>query len=110
MYSHIYPPIVLKIENRLKYYRFLRDADAGNFTPFVNFIAKAADEGLTTYISVFGGDDELLPLKELAKDTHYSQEYLSLRARQGVLDAVKIGKVWHSSRDAIKKMSGVGAH
>ncbi len=96
-----YPPIVLKIEDRGKYYKFLRAADAGNFGPFANFIAKAVDESLTMYLSIFGGSDELLPLKELAGNTPYSQEYLSLRARQGVLDAVKIGKIWYSSRHAI---------
>ncbi len=98
-----YPPIVLKKEDRGKYYRFLRAADAGNLTPFADFIAKAVDESLTMYLAVFGGTDELLPLKELAKETPYSQEYLSLRARQGVLDAVKIGKIWYSSKRAIEQ-------
>jgi Fic family protein len=100
--ARTYPPIVLKKEDRGKYYRFLRAADAGNLSPFANFIAKAVDESLTMYLSIFGGTDELLPLKELAPGTPYSQEYLSLRARQGVLDAVKIGKVWYSSKSAIK--------
>jgi Fic family protein len=98
-----YPPIVLKKEERGKYYRFLRAADAGNLSPFANFIAKAVDESLTMYLSIFGGTDELLPLKELNKETPYSQEYLSLRARQGVLDAVKIGKTWYSSRRMVKQ-------
>ncbi|MBU4373568.1 MAG: Fic family protein [Euryarchaeota archaeon] len=98
-----YPPIVLKKEDRGKYYRFLRAADAGNLTPFADFIAKAVDESLTMYLAIFGGTDELLPLKELAKETPYSQEYLSLRARQGVLDAVKIGKIWYSSKRAIEQ-------
>lgn len=98
-----YPPLVLKIEDRGKYYRFLRAADAGNLGPFVNFIAKALDESLTMYLSIFGGSDELLPLKGLAANTPYSQEYLSLRARQGVLDAVKIGKIWYSSRHGIEQ-------
>lgn len=98
-----YPPIVLKIEDRLKYYRFLRAADAGNIGQFANFIAKAVNDNLTMYLSVFGGVNELLPLKELAKNTLYSQEYLSLRARQGVLDATKSGKVWHSTRYAIEQ-------
>ncbi len=98
-----YPPIVLKIEDRGKYYRFLRAADAGNPGLFVNFVAKAVDESLTMYLSIFGGVNELLPLKELAENTPYSQEYLSLRARQGVLDAVKIGKIWYSSRHAIEQ-------
>lgn len=101
-----YPPIVLKKEDRGKYYRFLRAADAGNLATFANFIAKAVDESLTMHLSIFGGTNELLPLKELAKGTTYSQEYLSLRARQGVLDAVKIGKIWCSSKRAIGQYVG----
>ena len=96
-----YPPIVLKTEERGKYYKFLRAADAGNLSTFANFIAKAVDESLTMYLSIYGGIDELLPLKELAKGTPYSQEYLSLRARQGILDAVKTGKAWYSSKRAL---------
>ncbi|MDD4621338.1 MAG: Fic family protein, partial [Methanosarcina sp.] len=97
-----YPPVVLKKEDRGKYYKSLRAADAGNLVPFANFIAKAVDEDLTLYLSISGGNDELLPLKELAIETPYSQEYLSLRARQGLLDAVKIGKIWYSSKRAVK--------
>lgn len=97
-----YPPVVLKKEERGKYYKFLRAADSGNLGPFANFIAKAVDENLTLYLSISGGNDELLPLKELAIETPYSQEYLSLRARQGFLDAVKIGKTWYSSKRAVK--------
>jgi Fic family protein len=104
-----YPPIVLKKEDRVKYYDHLRNADGGNLSPFVNFIAKALDESLTLYLAIFGGENELMPLAELARVSPYSQEYLSLRARQGVLDAVKIGNVWHSSRsvlDAYMKVHG----
>ncbi len=96
-----YPPVVLKKEDRGKYYRFLRAADEGNLGLFANFIAKAQDESLSMYLSIFGGINELLSLKELAKNATYSQEYLSLRARQGVLDAVKIGRVWYTSKRAI---------
>jgi hypothetical protein len=42
-------------------------------------------------------------LKELATGTPYSQEYLSLRARQGILDAVKTGKAWYSSKRAVEE-------
>ena len=101
--SRDYPPVVLKKEDRGKYYKSLRAADAGNLGPFTNFIAKAVDENLTLYLSISGGNDELLPLKELALETPYSQEYLSLRARQGLLDAVKIGKTWHSPKRAVEQ-------
>jgi len=98
-----YPPVILKKEDRGKYYKSLRAADSGNLEPFANFIAKAVDENMTLYLSISGGNDELLPLRELAIETPYSQEYLSLRARQGLLDAVKIGKTWHSSKRAIEQ-------
>ena len=98
-----YPPVVLKKEDRGKYYKSLKAADAGNLGPFANFIAKAVDENLTLYLSISGGTDELLPLKELAPMTPYSQEYLSLRARQGLLDAVKMGKTWYSSKSAVEQ-------
>lgn len=101
--SRGYPPIVIKKEDRGKYYRFLKAADAGKPDQFINFIAKAVNDSLTMYLTIFGGDDELLPLKDLARNAPYSQEYLSLRARQGVLDAVKSGKTWYSTRSAIKK-------
>lgn len=98
-----FPPIVLKVEDREKYYKALRSADKGELTSFVNFIAKAVNEALAQFLSVFGGEDELLPLKELANISPYSQEYLSLRARQGALDAVKIDGIWYSSKKALKE-------
>ena len=98
-----YPPIVLRKEERGKYYRFLRLVDGGNLEPFANFIAKSVDESLTLYLAIFGGTDELVPLVDLAKlkECPYAQEYLALRARQGFLDAVKIGRKWFSTKRAL---------
>lgn len=98
-----YPPIVLRKEDRTKYYGHLRSADGGNLGPFANFTARAVEESLLEYLSIFGGENELLPLKELAKESPYSQEYLSLRARQGALDSVKLSGVWHSTKRALKE-------
>jgi len=97
-----YPVIILKKEGRKMYYSSLKAADSGNLSPFANILAKAVDESLSIYLSVSGGDDELLPLRIISETTPYSQEYLSLRARQGILDAVKIGKTWHTSRRAVR--------
>lgn len=98
-----YPPIVLKVTEREKYYRCLRAADSGHPARFIDLIAKAVDESLTLYLSICGGADELVPLSVLAQETKYSQEYLSLRARQGLLDAVKIGRTWHATKYAIER-------
>jgi Fic family protein len=101
--SRRYPPLALRKEDRKKYYSALRSADKGNLKPFGQFIARAVDDSLTLYLSASGGADELTPLKELAVNTPYSQEYLSLRARQGILDAVKVGRIWYSSRNAVER-------
>ena len=98
-----YPPIVLKKEDRRKYYRVLRRADESDLSPFTNFIAQATHEALMYYLSSFVEDELLISLKEIAEFAPYSQEYLSLRARQGKLDAVKIENVWYSSKRALKE-------
>ncbi len=98
-----YPPIVLKKEDRRKYYQVLQRADAGDLSPFANFISQAVHEALMYYMSSFVDDERLISLKEIAEFAPYSQEYLSLRARQGKLDAVKIENVWYSSKRALKE-------
>jgi len=98
-----YPPIVLKKEDRRKYYRVLQRADESDLSPVANFIAQAVHEALMYYLSSFVDDERLISLKEIAEFSPYSQEYLSLRARQGKLDAVKIENVWYSSKRAIKE-------
>jgi len=98
-----YPPVILKQEQRKIYYHVLRQADKGNLSPFAEFISKAMNESLQFYLSVFIDDEHLIPLKELAQHSPYSQEYLSLRARQGKFDAVKLEQVWYSSKRALKE-------
>jgi Fic family protein len=98
-----YPPIVLKKEDRKKYYNLLKQADNGNLNPLTDFIAKEIHESLQYYLSILLEEERLIPLKEIAEYTNHSQEYLSLRARQGKLDAVKIENIWYSSKRAIKE-------
>ena len=97
-----YPPIILKKEDRGKYYSTLQKADKGNISPFATFIANAINEALMYYLSSFIDEERLIPLKEMADYAPYSQEYLSLRARQGELDAIKIENVWYSSNRSLK--------
>lgn len=100
-----YPPVILKKEDRYKYYRTLQKADEGNLSSFATFIAKAVNEALMYYLASFIDEERLIRLKDLAEFVPYSQEYLSLRARQGRLDAVKIENVWYSSKRAFKDYS-----
>jgi len=98
-----YPPIILKKTERRIYYKALNKADEGDLCLLANFIAKAVHESLMFYLSSFVTEERLVPLAEIAGYSPYSQEYLSLRARQGKLDAVKIENVWYTSKRALKE-------
>ena len=98
-----YPPIILKKEQRKNYYHVLHQGDKGNLSPLAMFLANAMNEALQFHLSVFIDEERLIPLKELAEHSPYSQEYLSLRARQGKLDAVKLETAWYSSTRALQE-------
>lgn len=101
-----YVPIVIRNKDKKKYFDSLEKAHFGNLSVFVEFIAKMVEESLIRYIEIFSKttkENELLPLSEFVMETSYSQEYLSLLARQGKLAATKINNVWHTNREEIKR-------
>jgi Fic family protein len=100
-----YPPVVLRVQDRRRYYRALDEADHGRYAALGGFLLRAVDESLALYLAAVEPERALVPLKTLARRSPYSQEYLSLRARQGVLEAVKIGDVWYSSKPALDEYS-----
>ncbi|MDO8424503.1 MAG: hypothetical protein Q7S70_01010, partial [bacterium] len=55
-----------------------------------------------------GGDslNKYIPLNEATKFCNYSQEYLSLRARQGKLKAVKFGRNWVTKTEWLEEYLG----
>jgi Fic family protein len=104
-----YPPTVILRANRKQYYSVLAQADLGNAKPLVNFVGRATERTLNLYLEAVipktrkpARSDEWIPLREAAEGTPYSQEYLSLLARLGRLEATKIGRVWHTTRLAIQ--------
>ncbi|RLF68127.1 MAG: Fic family protein [Thermoplasmata archaeon] len=103
-----YVPVVLKKEERNRYYRSLRRADEGDLSDLICLIVRALRESIQIFLSAVSDERQLLPLGELAGDSGYSQEYLSLRSRQGKLDAVKIDGIWYSSRAALREYKGSG--
>jgi Fic family protein len=103
---HGYPPNTILNKERKKYFETLEKAHLGNREPFVNFFARSLERMLDLYLSALvptTRENELIPLSILAKETPYSQEYLSLLARKGRLSAVKVGGAWNSSREKIRK-------
>jgi Fic family protein len=103
-----YPPTIILRINRRQYYRVLAQADAGRAAPLVNFVGRAVERSLILYLEACtprsgppAPNDELIPLGVAAQGTPYSQEYLSLLARSGRLEAVKRGRTWFTTRRAV---------
>lgn len=98
---HGYTPVIVQTGDRQRYYDALRQADEGNVGPFTIFVAHAINDALSQTLAVAGGQDELISLKELSSLSPYSQEYLSLAARKGLLDATKTDGIWYSTKRAL---------
>ncbi len=89
-----YPFIVIVPKlDRPKYLRTLMEADLGNPSAFINFVARCVERTLDMYLDALE-EPEILTLAEASKITPYSQEYLSLLARKGALGAYKQGRIW----------------
>ncbi|MBI5823802.1 MAG: Fic family protein [Chloroflexi bacterium] len=105
-----YPPAVILRVNRKQYYQVLMQADAGKNDPLVNFVGRAVDHSLTLYLEAcvsksmqLSSNEQWIPLAQAAAGTTYTQEYLSLLARQGRIEAIKRGRNWFTTRKAVKE-------
>ncbi len=94
--------MVLKVD-RKKYYDRLRKADKGDLKPFVDFIGRNVERSLDLYLDTFKRGSEYISLAEAAEGSPYSQEYLSLLARKGRLESIKLGRNWFVKKEAIKR-------
>ena len=103
-----YPPAVILRVNRKQYYQVLMQADAGKNDPLVNFVGRAVDHSLALYLEACtpnikrSPNDQWILLSKASEGTPYSQEYLSLLARQGRIEAIKRGRNWYTTRKAVK--------
>ena len=105
-----YPPTVIQRINRRQYYRVLDQADAGKPAALVNFVGRAVERSLNLYLEACtpvtiapAPEEEWIPLREASEGTPYSQEYLSLLARNGRIEAVKRGRVWFTTHKAVEE-------
>lgn len=101
--KHGYPFIAnISYSDRAKYLKTLSDADFGNMSAFVNFVARSVERSIDVYLHALE-EPELQSLAEASKLTPYSQEYLSLLARKGTIGAVKIGRNWYIAKEEIDR-------
>ncbi len=103
-----YPLTVIRQVDRRKYYSSLIKADNGDPKNLVNFVARCVEQSLDIYLRSFEPSEpknKLLSLAEASKLTPYSPEYLSLLARRGLIGAVKVGRNWQVSQNALEEYS-----
>jgi len=101
--KHNWPPVNILPEDRERYLDALQEGSAGNLLPLTDYLMIIMAGSLLNFLSHVGTEqDELTPLIKLQGEGVYSAKYLSLRARQGELPAVKMGKGWNSSKRALE--------
>lgn len=105
-----YPPTVILTTTRQQYYRVLAEADRGRDQPLVNFVARAVERSLTLFLDACTpqqaerpSDSQWISLRDAAVGSPYSQAYLSLLARKGHLEAIKRGRNWYTTRQAVEQ-------
>lgn len=102
-----YPLVVILKNDRKKYYRVLQQADKGDYSHLVLFVAYAVIRSLDIYLSTLtpttGKKEKFLSLAEISKQSSYSAKYLNLLVRQGKLEAHKEGRIWFASKEAIER-------
>lgn len=98
-----YPFIVnISYSDRVRYLRTLSEADMGNLSAFVNFIATSVEHALDVYLHAIE-EAEILTLAEASEISSYTQEYLSLLARRGLIGAFKRGRNWVITREDLER-------
>jgi Fic family protein len=109
LFKQGYPPAVILRVDRKQYYQVLMQADTGKNDPLVNFVGRAVDHSLALYLEACtpktkrsSVSEQWISLSQAAHGTKYTQEYLSLLARQGRIEAIKRGRNWLTTRKAVK--------
>lgn len=99
-----FPPAIILKNDRKKYYDALNKANQGDYAKLLLLVLQALERSLDLYLSNLKNTYEnYQSITNIANepDMPYSQEYISLLARRGKIDAFKEGRNWLTSKDAV---------
>jgi Fic family protein len=99
-----FPPAIILKNDRKKYYEALNQANGGNYQKLTLLMYQALERTLNIYISSLPDNDyDFQEISNIVNEpsSPYSQEYISLLARQGKIDAHKEGRNWFTTKKAI---------
>jgi len=100
-----FPPAIILKNDRKKYYEALNQANQGNYQKLMLLMSQALERTLNIYISSLPDNDyDFQEISNIVSepDSPYGQEYISLLARQGKIDAHKEGRNWFTTKKAIE--------
>ena len=99
-----FPPAIILKNDRKKYYEALNQANGGNYAKLGLLMVQALERSLNIYAGAMPGKGyDYEPISSLVEEASmpYGQEYISLLARQGKIDAYKEGRNWLTTKKAV---------
>jgi Fic family protein len=100
-----FPPAIILKNDRKKYYEALNQANNGNYQKLTLLMCQSLERTLNIYINALPDNDtEYIEISNLVQEPNmpYGQEYISLLARTGKIDAYKEGRNWLTTREAVE--------
>ncbi|MFC3365832.1 Fic family protein [Pedobacter fastidiosus] len=100
-----FPPAIILKNDRKKYYEALNQANKGSYHKLCLLMIQAIERSLNIYLNAMPnntyGEYETISHIVSEPEFKYGQEYVSLLARQGKIDAYKEGRNWLTTKEAI---------
>ncbi len=99
-----FPPAIILKNDRKKYYEALNKANQGDYAKLLLHMIQAMERSLDIYLSSLDNThDDYKEIANIVEEMSlpYGQEYVSLLARKGKIDAYKQGKNWLTTEKAI---------
>jgi Fic family protein len=99
-----FPPAIILKNDRKKYYDALNQANNGNYQKLMLLMCQALERSLNIYLNAMpNSDTDFQKISDIVNEpsSPYGQEYVSLLARTGKIDAYKEGRNWFTTKEAI---------
>jgi Fic family protein len=99
-----FPPAIILKNDRKKYYEALNKAHNGNYHKLMLLMCQALERSINIYLNAMpDNDNNFQKISDIVSDpsSPYGQEYISLLARTGKIDAYKEGRNWYTTKQAI---------
>ncbi len=99
-----FPPAIILKNDRKKYYDALNLSNNGDYSKLLLLVLQALERSIDIYVSSLTNTyDDYQSIGDIVQepDVPYGQEYISLLARKGKIDAFKEGRNWLTTKEAI---------